>query len=112
MISTGSQGEPMSALALMAGGENQWLKIGERRHGDPVSSHAIPGNEFNVDARSSTAWCGSAPRSCTPASADVHATGHARQDELKTLLSIARPEWFMPVHGEFRHLVAHAGCAD
>ena len=44
--------------------------------------------------------------------ADVHATGHAKQEELKTLLSIARPEWFMPVHGEYRHLVAHAGLAQ
>ena len=39
---------------------------------------------------------------------DVHATGHAKQEELKTLLSIAQPEWFTPVHGEYRHLMSHA----
>ena len=46
--------------------------------------------------------------SCTPGIQDVHATGHAQADEIKTYLSIANPEWYVPIHGEFRHLMANA----
>jgi ribonuclease J len=110
VISTGSQGEPMSALALLAANENRWLRLGE---GDVVimSSHPIPGNEANVSkvidglVRLGTEVVHSGI-------SDVHATGHARAEELKTLLSITRPEWFVPVHGEYRHLVAHARLAE
>jgi ribonuclease J len=109
VISTGSQGEPMSALALLASSENRWLRVGE---GDVVimSSHPIPGNESNVSkvidglVRLGTEVVHSGI-------ADVHATGHAKQEELKTLLSIASPDYFVPVHGEYRHLVAHARLA-
>ena len=109
VISTGSQGEPMSALALMAAGENKWLKITE---GDVVvmSSHAIPGNEANVGKvidglhrlGSDVVHSGVA---------EVHVSGHAMQGELKTMLSVAEPEYFIPVHGEFRHLRHHSRLA-
>src|SRR5688500_8550814 len=105
VISTGSQGEPMSALALMAAGENKWLQVGP---GDAVilSSHAIPGNESAV----SKVIDGLHRRGAEVVS-NVHVTGHAMQGELMTLLSITRPEYFVPVHGEYRHLSQHARLA-
>jgi ribonuclease J len=109
VLSTGSQGEPMSALALMAAGENKWLKIGE----DDVvilSSHAIPGNEHSVN-KVIDGLCRLGADVVHSGLAPVHVTGHAMQGELKTLLSIARPEYFVPVHGEFRHLSHHARLA-
>jgi ribonuclease J len=109
VISTGSQGEPMSALALLAAGNNRWLKVGDR---DTVilSSHAIPGNEFNVN-RVIDGLLRSGAEVIHSGVSDVHATGHAQAEELKTLLAIARPEWFVPIHGEYRHLLAHAKLA-
>jgi ribonuclease J len=109
IISTGSQGEPMSALGLMASGDNRWLKVGEH---DTVilSSHAIPGNEFNVN-RVIDGLLRNGAEVVHAGVADVHATGHAQADELKTLLSITRPEYFVPIHGEYRHMVAHAKLA-
>ncbi|HEX3622384.1 MAG TPA: ribonuclease J, partial [Acidimicrobiales bacterium] len=102
VISTGSQGEPMSALSLMAAGENKWLKLDE----DDVvvlSAHAIPGNEYSVNKVIDGLYRLGA-EVVHSGTADVHVTGHAMQGELKTLLSIARPDHFIPVHGEFRHL--------
>jgi ribonuclease J len=109
VISTGSQGEPMSAIALLAAGENKWLRVGE---GDVVviSAHAIPGNEYDVNRvidglyrrGAEVVHAGLAP---------VHVTGHALRGELATLLSVARPEFFVPVHGEFRHLIHHSRLA-
>lgn len=106
VISTGSQGEPMSALALMAASENKFIKLGA----DDVvimSSHPIPGNEANV-SKVIDGLLRLGAEVVHSGIEDVHATGHAKQEELKTLLSITRPEWFVPVHGEFRHLMAHA----
>lgn len=109
IVSTGSQGEPMSALSLMAAGDNRWVKLGP---GDTVilSSHAIPGNEHSVGRvidgihrlGADVVHSGLAP---------VHVSGHAKQAELKTLLAVARPEYFIPVHGEFRHLTHHSRLA-
>jgi ribonuclease J len=109
VVSTGSQGEPMSALTLMATGKHRWLKVGE---GDVVimSSHPIPGNEFNV-SRTIDGLVRRGAVVVHSGISDVHASGHAKQEELKTLLSVARPAWFTPVHGEYRHLVAHAELA-
>jgi ribonuclease J len=106
VISTGSQGEPMSALALLARGENKWVKLGDH---DTVilSSHAIPGNESNVN-RVIDGLLRHGAEVVHSGIADVHATGHAQADELKTYLSIVQPEWYVPIHGEFRHLVANA----
>ncbi|MGA0863594.1 MAG: ribonuclease J [Ilumatobacteraceae bacterium] len=109
VISTGSQGEPMSALSLLARGESKWIKVGAD---DTVilSSHAIPGNEGNVN-RVIDGLVRAGVRVVHSGIADVHATGHAQADELKTYHSIARPEWFVPIHGEYRHLRAHADLA-
>ncbi|MEZ5218655.1 MAG: ribonuclease J [Ilumatobacteraceae bacterium] len=106
VISTGSQGEAMSALALLARGDNRWLKVNEH---DTVilSSHAIPGNEFNVN-RVIDGLLRAGCEVIHSGVADVHATGHAQADEIKTYLSIAKPEWYVPIHGEFRHMMANA----
>jgi ribonuclease J len=106
VISTGSQGEPMSALALMANQSSKFLKLDEH---DTVilSSHPIPGNEMNV-SKVIDGLMRLGVQVIHSGIEDVHATGHAKADELKTYLSIAKPQWFIPVHGEYRHLVAHA----
>ena len=109
IISTGSQGEPMSALALMAATESRWLTLTPQ---DTVilSSHPIPGNEMNV-SKVIDGLVRQGVEVVYSGIADVHATGHAKAEELKTYHSIVKPEWFVPVHGEYRHLVAHARIA-
>ncbi|HEX5944623.1 MAG TPA: ribonuclease J [Acidimicrobiales bacterium] len=109
VISTGSQGEPMSALSLMAQRNNRWLELNED---DTVilSSHPIPGNEMNV-SKVIDGLVRLGAEVVHSGISDVHASGHAKQEELKTLLSIVRPDWFVPVHGEYRHMVAHAKLA-
>lgn len=110
IVSTGSQGEPMSALALLASGDNRWLKINSD---DTVilSSHAIPGNEHNVN-RVIDGLLRLGAEVVHSGIADVHATGHAQAEDLKMLLAIVRPQYFIPVHGEFRHLIAHTRLAN
>jgi len=109
VISTGSQGEPMSALALLAGSENRWLKL---TPDDTVilSSHPIPGNEISV-TKVIENLVRQGAEVVHSGIADVHATGHAKAEDLKLMLSIAQPDWFVPVHGEYRHLVEHARLA-
>ena len=109
IISTGSQGEPMAALSLLSRGESRWFKVGEC---DTIilSSHAIPGNEGNVN-RVIDGLVRAGAKVVHSGIADVHATGHAQADELKTYHSILQPEWFVPVHGEYRHMRAHAELA-
>jgi ribonuclease J len=109
IISTGSQGEPMSALALMAATESRWLTL-TRDDTVILSSHPIPGNEMNV-SKVIDGLVRQGVEVVYSGIADVHATGHAKAEELKTYHSIAKPEWFIPVHGEYRHLVAHAKIA-
>lgn len=110
IISTGSQGEPMSALARMASNENRWIDLGDR---DVVimSSHPIPGNETDV-SKVINGIVRKGAEVVHSGISDVHASGHAKSEDLKMLLSIARPENFVPVHGEYRHLVAHARLAE
>ncbi len=109
VISTGSQGEPMSVLTLLASGDNKNITLTE--HDFVVfSSHVIPGNEWSVAevmnnlARKNIEVIDSEV-------AHVHASGHASRGELATLLNIASPRHFIPVHGERKHLLAHAGLA-
>jgi ribonuclease J len=106
VISTGSQGEPMSALSLLARDENKFVKLGEH---DTVilSSHAIPGNESNVN-KVIDGLLRRGAEVVHSGIADVHATGHAQADEIKTYLSLVKPEWYVPIHGEYRHMVANA----
>jgi ribonuclease J len=109
VLCTGSQGEPMSALTLLSANENRWLKLtGE----DTVifSSHPIPGNEHAVTKVIDNLMRLGAEVIHSGLS-DVHATGHAKAEELKLYHSIAKPDWFVPVHGEYHHLVAHARLA-
>jgi len=110
IISTGSQGEPRSALALMASESSKWLAIGPS---DTVilSSHPIPGNENDV-SRVLNGLVKLGAEVVHSGLHDVHATGHAKQEELKTLLDILDPRWFVPVHGEYRHLAAHSRIAQ
>jgi ribonuclease J len=109
VVCTGSQGEPMSALSLMAAGENKWVKTGED---DLVvlSSHAIPGNESNV-GKVIDGLCRTGAEVVHSGLAPVHASGHAMRDELMLLISVAKPRAFIPVHGEYRHLMHHARLA-
>ena len=100
----------MSALTRMANSENRWLTIGE---GDTVilSSHPIPGNEMSV-SKVIDGLVRLGAKVVHSGIEDVHATGHAKQEEIKTLLNIVEPQWFVPVHGEYRHLVSHAELAQ
>jgi ribonuclease J len=109
IISTGSQGEPLSALALMAAHENKWVKVNSE---DVVilSSHPIPGNEANV-TRVIDGLYRTGAEVVHSGLARVHVSGHAAQEELKFLLNIVKPQWFVPVHGEYRHMVHHARLA-
>jgi ribonuclease J len=110
IISTGSQGEPMSALALLARGDNRWVKVGER---DTVilSSHPIPGNEMHV-SRVIDGLLRAGAEVVHSGIVDVHATGHAQADDLKTYFNVTKPEWFIPIHGEYRHMMANARLAE
>ena len=109
VVCTGSQGEPRAALTQMARGESRWLKLDEN---DTVifSAHPIPGNETAVaSVRNGLARLGA--RVIHSGLVDVHTSGHGKQQELKTLHSVAVPDYFVPVHGEYSHLVAHRDLA-
>lgn len=109
VISTGSQGEPLSALSLMAVGQNKRIDIGA---GDLVvlSADAIPGNETAVGKVIDGLYRRGA-KVVHPGNAKVHTSGHAKRDELRTLQAIAKPKTFVPVHGEYRHLYNHSKIA-
>jgi ribonuclease J len=110
VISTGSQGEPMSALTKLATGENRFFKL---RENDVVviSAHPIPGNEWSVGRvidslhRRNVEVIHSGVDS-------VHVSGHARQGELATLMSVTDPEFLIPVHGEYRHMANQVRVAE
>ncbi|MYA74668.1 MAG: ribonuclease J [Acidimicrobiaceae bacterium] len=109
VVCTGSQGEPRAALTQMARGESRWLALDEN---DTVifSAHPIPGNETAVaSVRNGLARLGA--KVIHSGQVDVHTSGHGKQAELKTLHSVAVPEFFVPVHGEYAHLVAHRDLA-
>lgn len=109
IVSTGSQGEPFAALSLMAAGEHRWVKIGE---GDTViiSARPIPGNETKV-SRVINGLLRRGARVFHGDNATVHVSGHAAREELKTFINVVRPQAFVPVHGEYRHLRAHSDLA-
>jgi ribonuclease J len=109
ILCTGSQGEPMSALSLMAAHEHKHVKVSP----DDVvviSAHAIPGNESNV-SRVIDSLHRAGAEVVHDRTSPVHVSGHASQEELKFVLNLVSPEWFVPVHGEYRHLVHHARLA-
>jgi len=109
LITTGSQGEPFAALSLISQGRHKFVELGA---GDTVliSAKPIPGNETavskvisNLTRRGANVFHGQ--------NANVHVSGHAARDELLTYLNVVRPDAFVPVHGEYRHLHAHAELA-
>jgi ribonuclease J len=109
MITTGSQGEPMSALSRMASSEHKKVNIME---GDMViiSASPIPGNEKLV-SRVVNQLFKKGAEVIYEALADVHVSGHACQEELKLMQTLVKPKFFIPVHGEYRHLKQHGELA-
>jgi ribonuclease J len=109
VISTGSQGEPMSALSRLATGENRFFRL---REDDVVviSAHPIPGNEWSV-GRVIDSLHRLGVEVIHSGVDSVHVSGHARQGELAMLMSVTRPEFFIPVHGEYRHMANHVRLA-
>lgn len=110
IITTGSQGEPMSALSRIASGEHRNVKL---KPGDTVilSSTPIPGNEKTVSNVVNKLFEKGAEVIYSDI-ADIHVSGHACQEELKLVHSLLKPQYFMPVHGEYRHLIQHAKLAE
>ena len=109
IITTGSQGEPMSALHRMAFGDHRKVEIGP---GDfiIISATPIPGNEKLV-TKVVNELLKLGAEVVYEKMYDVHVSGHACQEELKIMLDIVKPKFFIPVHGEQKHLVKHAGLA-
>lgn len=110
IITTGSQGEPMSALARMASGNHKAISI---KKGDRVilSSSPIPGNEKTVANVVNKLFELGADVIYSDI-ADIHVSGHACEEEIKIMLSLIKPKYFMPVHGEYRHLHQNAAIAE
>jgi ribonuclease J len=105
IITTGAQGEPTSALVRMANRDHRHIEI---REGDTVvfSSSAIPGNELLINRTIDNLYRLGA-HVLFSRIANVHVRGHAAQEELKLMLGLAKPQYFVPVHGEYRHLWMH-----
>jgi ribonuclease J len=109
LITTGSQGEPMSALSRMAANEHKHFQI---KKGDTIilSSKMIPGNERGITRIINHLFKHGAEVFYEKVS-EIHVSGHASKEELKLMLSLIKPKYFIPVHGEYRHLVYHAQLA-
>ena len=110
ILSTGSQGEPMSALTRMASGEFNKVHIGSNDT-IVISATPIPGNERDIYNVINKLYRLGAMVVYSALEA-VHVSGHACQEELKLIHSLIKPKFFMPVHGEYRHLIAHARLAE
>lgn len=109
IITTGSQGEPMSALTRMATGEHRKVRI-TANDLVIISATPIPGNEKFV-AKVIDDLMKIGAEVVYSSLADVHVSGHACQEEQKLMLALVRPKFFIPVHGEYRHLIAHSETA-
>ncbi len=105
IISTGSQGEPMSALYRMAFGEHSQVQLGVNDL-VVISAHAIPGNEKLV-GNIVNELCKRGISVFRDSAVSVHVSGHACAEELKLLHALLKPRFFMPVHGEYKHLYTH-----
>ncbi|MFH1135147.1 MAG: ribonuclease J [Pseudomonadota bacterium] len=110
LVTTGSQGEPMSALARMAANDHKQIQI---KPGDTVilSSRFIPGNERAITKIINNMYRRGAQVIYETVS-EVHVSGHAYQEELKLMINLTRPRFFTPIHGEYRHLIKHAELAQ
>jgi ribonuclease J len=106
ILTTGSQGEPLAALSRIANGTHRQIEVGS---GDVVivAAHPIPGNERGVARTINNLMKRGAEVLYSPLRA-VHVSGHAAQEEQKLVLSLLKPKFLVPVHGEFRHLLHHA----
>jgi len=106
IITTGSQGEPMSVLSRIATDEHKQIKVKE---GDTVvlSAKMIPGNERSIGKIINHLFRRGANVIYEKVS-EVHVSGHASKEELKLMLNLIKPKYFMPVHGEYRHLIYHS----
>lgn len=106
IIMTGSQGEPMAALSRMASSDHKQIEI---KHGDVIilSSTPIPGNEKTVFKVVNELF----KKGAQVVREDTHVSGHAAQEELKLIHTLVSPKYFIPVHGEYRHLQKHAELA-
>lgn len=109
IVTTGSQGEPMSALARMAGGSHKQIRI---KPDDTIilSSKFIPGNEKAITSIINDLYRRGADVIYEKI-ARIHVSGHAFQEELKMMIRLIKPRYFIPIHGEYRHLVLHARLA-
>ena len=105
MVTTGSQGEPMSVLARIAMDNHKHIKI---EKGDTVilSARTIPGNERTISELINHLYRRGAEVLYEQVS-EVHVSGHACQEELKLMMNLVKPRFFIPIHGEYRHLVKH-----
>ena len=105
ILSTGSQGQEGSALQRMAFGEHKQVKL---KAGDTVviSSSAIPGNEHSVNAVINNLYRAGA-NVIFDKKMQIHVTGHCYQEEMKQMIKMTRPKWFMPIHGDYHMLIAH-----
>ncbi|MFH1984931.1 MAG: ribonuclease J [Pseudomonadota bacterium] len=110
MLTTGSQGEPMAALARMATGNHKFIAI---KTGDTVvlSSKFIPGNERAITGIINNLYRRGANVVYEKISG-IHVSGHAFREELKLMISLTRPKFFIPIHGEYRHLMLHGRLAE
>jgi ribonuclease J len=109
IITTGSQGEPMSTLARMASGTHKQIKA---KAGDTVilSSKFIPGNEKAIGKIINSLYRKGADVIYEKIS-EIHVSGHAFREELKLMIKLTKPEYFIPIHGEYRHLILHSRLA-
>lgn len=109
VLVTGAQGEPSAVLSRLATGRHRQLDV---KPGDTIvfSSHTIPGNEESVSRTINRLFQRGADVVYDPI-AQVHVSGHCRQEEMRLLINLTHPKYFMPVHGELRHLRAHAKLA-
>jgi ribonuclease J len=110
IIATGTQGEPSSALARMSVGRHRRIKVVS---GDTIviSAHAIPGNEEMIN-RTINRLFQQGANVVYEKIAPVHVSGHANQEDQKLLIHLIKPEYFVPIHGELRHLTQHARIAQ
>ena len=111
VLCTGSQGEEFSALSRMAAGEHKQVEI---QPGDTVvvSASAIPGNERAIASTINNLFREGAEVIYGGAEAEIHASGHASAEDLKSVIRAVRPKFFIPLHGEYRHLILHAKLAQ